>query len=344
MNHELHKLLPPLESAEPDKVDEFLSVAARRIADATGAEDCSVFLADGHDRIVLRASTLGSVKKVDYQIHYRTGEGLTGWVWKNEKPVRIGSIDTLSKEANSTKAKYPGVRWADSPQHLLKSRQIQSMLAAPIRGSRAPKPFVCGVVRVVRLGGDPEFTNRELAIVERSANELGQVLQDAGVVFPLSAESTEVYRSPLVRIELVKRINADVMAYLSKNPNELHNLHHRLFEELVAELLIRDGWKVDLSLATCDGGYDVLAVRSVSGVGIQLLVQAKKYRPDRPVGVSAIRELYAVKQMNHATKAMLATTSYVSKAAKTEFRDVIPWELEFREFQDLTAWLKGHAK
>ena len=90
--------------------------------------------------------------------------------------------------------------------------------------------------------------------------------------------------------------------------------------------------------------YDVLAIRSVSGVAIQLLVQAKKFAPNRAVGVSAIRELYAVKQRKHASKAMLATTSYVSDVARREFYDVIPWELELKEYDDLVAWLKSDVK
>jgi HJR/Mrr/RecB family endonuclease len=250
-------------------------------------------------------------------------------------------MSALQNKARGIATKYPGLRWKQAPGHT-ESHQVGSLVAAPIRVSRQQPPLIMGVVRVVRFVTDTAFAQRDALTVEQVANELGRVLPQAGILPLQPPESNEVYRSPLVRIELVKKINADVMAFLSKNPDEIHNLHHRVFEELVAELLIRDGWKVDLTIATCDGGYDVLAVRSVSGVGIQLLVQAKKYKPDRPVGVSAIRELYAVKHINHATKAMLATTSYVSKAAKTEFRDVIPWELEFREFQDLTVWLKRH--
>jgi hypothetical protein len=71
-----------------------------------------------------------------------------------------------------------------------------------------------------------------------------------------------------------------------------------------------------------------------------LLAEAKKYRPDRPVGVGAIRQLWAVKQRHHASKALLATTSYVTAPAKAEFQDVIPYELELKGFKELVAWLQ----
>lgn len=289
MSETPHSLLPPLQDTKPETVDQFLSEGAKRIAVATGADECSIFLADGQDRIVLRASTNPTFKKVEYRIHYRTGEGLTGWVAKNQRPLRVQSTGTMQSKANSIVAKYPGLRWRQTPGHT-ESHQVRALVAAPIKTSREQPQLIMGVVRVVRFVSDTAFAEKDAFTIEQVADELGRVLPDAGIVPLQPSESNEVYRSPLVRVELVKKINADVMAYLSNHPDEIHNLHHRVFEELVAELLIRDGWKVDLTLATCDGGYDVLAVRSVSGVGIQLLVQAKKYRPDRPVGVSAIRE------------------------------------------------------
>lgn len=49
---------------------------------------------------------------------------------------------------------------------------------------------------------------------------------------------------------------------------------------------------------------------------VLLLVEAKKYRPDFPVGVDIVRSLHDVKIRNKATTAMRATTWYVTRYAK----------------------------
>jgi HJR/Mrr/RecB family endonuclease len=132
------------------------------------------------------------------------------------------------------------------------------------------------------------------------------------------------------------------MGYLRKHPEAMRSLDPVQFEHLVARLLEEDGWAVEMTLQSRDGGYDMLAVRNAGGIGVQLLVQAKRYRRDRPVGVGVVRELYAVKLRHHATKALLATTSHVSAPAKSEFRDVIPWEIELKEYEDLVSWIGKH--
>ena len=50
----------------------------------------------------------------------------------------------------------------------------------------------------------------------------------------------------------------------SVDPDRLHELHPRRFEELVAELLAREGLDVELTPASKHGGRDVLAYANSS--------------------------------------------------------------------------------
>lgn len=63
---------------------------------------------------------------------------------------------------------------------------------------------------------------------------------------------------------------------------------------------------------TRDGGYDILAVsKDVDGSKLRTsyIVECKKYRSDRRVGISVVRELLQVKAEKSASHAVIATTS-----------------------------------
>ncbi len=117
----------------------------------------------------------------------------------------------------------------------------------------------------------------------------------------------------------------------------------REFEQLVAEIWKRFGYEVELTKATRDGGYDVVAVKQGAEMASRILIECKRYDLRNPVGVSVVRELYGVKTAQKATKAILATTSYLSDPA-TEFIDDHYWELEAKDHEGIVEWVKVAAR
>ncbi len=98
----------------------------------------------------------------------------------------------------------------------------------------------------------------------------------------------------------------------------LYELSPRGFERLVASILANHGYKVTLTKYSKDGGYDVLAVAERrTGGDLRLIVECKRYRFDRPVGVSVVRELWGVIMTPGATydRGIIATTSRFSHDA-----------------------------
>lgn len=89
----------------------------------------------------------------------------------------------------------------------------------------------------------------------------------------------------------------------------------RQFEELVAEIFDRLGYVVELTAQTRDGGKDIVAIRRTSEVQLRLLIECKRYRPERKIEVGVVRQLYGVKVADRATQALLATTSTFSNDA-----------------------------
>ncbi|HKO19197.1 MAG TPA: restriction endonuclease [Acidobacteriaceae bacterium] len=141
---------------------------------------------------------------------------------------------------------------------------------------------------------------------------------------------------------LVKEVSDDLLRRLAREPTLLHQLSPRKFEELVARVLSDLGLKVSLTPPIKDGGYDMLA-ELVTPVGtILTLVECKKYRPDRPVSVEIVRNLYGVLNLKGATHAMIATTSRFTTTARAA-QDAIKYRLQLREYEDVASWLRRYA-
>ena len=120
----------------------------------------------------------------------------------------------------------------------------------------------------------------------------------------------------------------------------LSEMGWRDFEELIGLLLENEGWKVEVTRATRDGGIDVVAIKNDKLLGeIKSIWQAKKYGPTNKVRLSEVRELSAIREEAKATKAFIVTTSRLT-------RDAIEWikrdiyRLGYKEHENVEQWVK----
>lgn len=138
-------------------------------------------------------------------------------------------------------------------------------------------------------------------------------------------------------------ISDQLVDALAKEPELLYDLPSRRFEELVAELMSREGFSVTLTPATRDGGKDVI-VRCASVLGSALYyVECKKYGRQQSVGIRTVRELYGVVEHDSVTGGIIATTSFFSKGA-LEFQEKVPYRLTLKDFSDLSSWLASSSR
>lgn len=133
-------------------------------------------------------------------------------------------------------------------------------------------------------------------------------------------------------------INEALISALAARPEEMHKLPARKFEELIAELLRREGIEVTLTPASRDGGRDIVArVRSPLGRFL-CYVECKKYSPHMPVGVRPVRELYGVVVRDRVTQGILITSSRFTRAA-LDFQHEVPHQLSLKSYADVVGWL-----
>ena len=117
----------------------------------------------------------------------------------------------------------------------------------------------------------------------------------------------------------------------------------RQFEELVAEMLASEGWKVHLTPAQKDGGYDIFAISRKQNkiLDSSWLVECKRYNEHRRVGVNIIRELFGVRTLLKSnSNLMLATTSDFTRGV-TDIK-ASEYDLELVDYKRLVNWLKKY--
>ncbi len=138
----------------------------------------------------------------------------------------------------------------------------------------------------------------------------------------------------------IAEVSRELLSRLAKNPELLYGLSSRRFEEVMAEIYGLHGFDVELTPATRDGGVDLYVVHH-SALGRTLtIVDCKRYRRDRHIGVGMVRELLGTVVDKGASAGVLATTSFFSSGAQ-DFYAKYPFRLALHDFYDLERLLSG---
>lgn len=119
----------------------------------------------------------------------------------------------------------------------------------------------------------------------------------------------------------------------------LNELEWRDLEKLLGDLLQEEGWDVQVTRATKDGGVDVVAIKKDAVLGdIKSVWQAKKYSATRKVRLHEVRELSAVREDTGASKAFMVTTSKLTKDA-IDYVTKDLYRLGYKDREDLENWV-----
>jgi signal transduction histidine kinase len=146
-----------------------LQKVIRLVSEAISFQDCSIFLFNkDHTALVLEAS-LGELGKRIREAHYAPGEGITGWVAEQGRPVR-----TSDPRADP--------RWRGLHEELPPDK-VGGLIAAPIVGYER----VLGVLRVLRRRSEyawvpNNFTEEDEEFVTAMASMLGAIIDSAELV------------------------------------------------------------------------------------------------------------------------------------------------------------------
>jgi restriction system protein len=122
----------------------------------------------------------------------------------------------------------------------------------------------------------------------------------------------------------------------------MYQLRPRQLEELMAELYARQGFDVELTPETRDGGVDLYLVQHTSYGRLLTVVDCKRKGADRPVKVEVVRQMLGTIEETGASAGVLATTSrFTSGAIKLGER--YPFRLGLQDYFDLHSMLRSAA-
>ncbi len=143
---------------------------------------------------------------------------------------------------------------------------------------------------------------------------------------------------------LFTNIELEVLAYFGRYPELLYSLPPRKFEELVASVFLKNGFDVELTPETRDGGIDIVAVQKNGFAGSTLhLIECKRYLPENKVGIGIVQRMIGVVEQHRATRGIIVTTSSFSREARICAQSS-QHRLGLNEYADLSKWLAAFAK
>ena len=143
---------------------------------------------------------------------------------------------------------------------------------------------------------------------------------------------------------LTREINQELYEYLLKNHAAIYELSSQKFEELIADILSNHGFEVQLTKQTRDGGRDIVATYSTPLTRVMTIVECKRYRADRKIGIEQIeRFLYVVDRKDDASMGMFVTTSSFTEGAKI-IEKQRPYRLALKDISDVRGWLDYHGR
>ena len=104
------------------------------------------------------------------------------------------------------------------------------------------------------------------------------------------------------------------------NIEDLLKLDPYQFEDLILELFRSLGYRAEVTKRTSDGGIDIVARHKPPGLSTELkiVIQCKRWKPDRKIGAREVRELADVVIREGASIGILITTSGYTKQALEE--------------------------
>jgi len=186
----------------------------------------------------------------------------------------------------------------------------------------------------------------------RSMDILSEFRNSTKHISPLSAityyleylfdEDDQEERS--IIIDESKRVQKIISDIYQDYPR-IYTIEPREFEEMIAELLRNEGFEVELTKQTRDNGYDILALRKIGNYSFPLkfLVECKRYRDNRPVGIELIRSFKEVLDTEQANRGIIATTSYFTRDAIAK-KALTPYLLEYRDKDSIIEWVAQYYK
>lgn len=182
------------------------------------------------------------------------------------------------------------------------------------------------------LNSDNYNIDEIFKLINESINQKGLFKKTGGIILETSPEFLQI-------TDDIRIVNKSILDKIRLKPEDVYSLTPRQFEEMVAELMTKRGYKVDLTKATRDGGKDLIIANHTDIGNFIYYVECKKYAPTNPIGVNLVRELVGTISADRVTAGIMITSSYFSPDA-IQFSEKFRHQLSLIDFIKLKEWVK----
>ena len=155
--------------------------------------------------------------------------------------------------------------------------------------------------------------------------------------FDLEQSPTGIFIPTRNRIVLSGTLRKALLA-AERDRDSLLNMSSRRFEQFMADIFKMLGFEVELTLATRDGGADILCLKDLHGVPFRLAVEVKRFKPSRKIDVSLVRSFVGANKKFHANRLLYVTTSDYTKPAQDYATDYAGHILTLKKYEQIQEW------
>jgi HJR/Mrr/RecB family endonuclease len=256
-------------------------------------------------------------------LYYRVGfveaalgfkAGALGWLYLSADVDR-----TIGRNADATKtltrardiqynfANFTAAGWAARHQLSIMQRIVGGVLQQSLieTEQESPRHFI----QSTHVPGIGSVTAQGLAAGSRSQYSVKAQLDDCLEEAALQEWPVGVIAGEAVGLRIMQRI--------LNEPALLDDLHPRALETLVCKLCEGFGAKAQVTPATRDGGFDVSAVFRLGDSDFRILIEAKRWKQERKVGLATVDRMLGVRHRLNPDKVCIVTTSTFSNVAKS---------------------------
>jgi hypothetical protein len=162
-----------------------------------------------------------------------------------------------------------------------------------------------------------------------------------GLETALSKPLTDlIYIANAPDLRVFSAVSEELFARIAEQPQDRFLVSPRLFEEAVAEILARMGYRVEVTPYSGDKGRDIIANLATPAAPLLMLVECKRYAPNRPVGVEPVTRLWTRLFDDKANLALVVTTSTFAPVAK-EFAKTRGYQINLADGQKFIEWVRS---
>ena len=126
--------------------------------------------------------------------------------------------------------------------------------------------------------------------------------------------------------------------------DDLFSISPYKFENLVGEILEKQGFDVKITQRSKDGGRDILSILKTPIGEMLTIVECKQYSRHRKIGIDIVeRLLWICEHQDHASKAMIVTTSEFTRGCYN-LKDIYKYKLELKDIGNVIDWISHYGK